>query len=397
MKQLRQAILWVVLAAIGLMIALSILGAFLGADRAKDLFNSTPLVAFWCALAALLIGGFVFFRRLVATPAGLAMHLGTLLVVAGAMWGSDQAHALRKEWLGGQALTLEGVSAPLHLRAIRAICNPLGITGDKTPSGFMVLFKGQTDNGLMDADMTLRVGTLPYSLRLDDFWIEYYPVPDQPWGLIVLAPVTDAAGQPIHEHQVIVPWKVGEESDVPHTSARLKVLQYLQHARATADGGATADAASPSAAMEVELSVGDRRQHAWLVPHGDEQVVRLDLGPILKNVPAGQGTDEGPDLYFVSPLGDIKAYKSAVTVLAGGQKAGQAVIEVNHPLHWGGYHFYQHSYDKRNEAYTVLHAVSDSGLWAVYLGLTLLVVGAFWRFWLEPAGAYLFSRGRDGR
>ena len=93
MKQLRQVILWTVLAAIGLVATLSIVGAFLGAERAKDLFNSAPLVAFWFILLALLVAGLVFFRRLVATPAGLAMHLGTFLVVAGAMWGSDQAHA----------------------------------------------------------------------------------------------------------------------------------------------------------------------------------------------------------------------------------------------------------------------------------------------------------------
>jgi len=91
-----------------------------------------------------------------------------------------------------------------------------------------------------------------------------------------------------------------------------------------------------------------------------------------------------PELYLVEPQGPIKAYKSDVAILEDNRKAGEAVIEVNKPLHWGGYSFYQADYDHQNGAYTVLSVSSDSGLAAVYLGLAVLSLGAFWRFWGEP-------------
>ena len=158
-----------------------------------------------------------------------------------------------------------------------------------------------------------------------------------------------------------------------------------------------ADPASPDPAMEVLLEYQDRRQQQWLVPEPGETVVRLPLAPFIRNAPVEEGEDSGPYLYFVAPVGPIKAYLSDVTVIDGDRPLANATIEVNHPLHWGGYHFYQHSYDNNDEAYTVLHVVSNSGLWAVYLGLFLLVTGAFGRFWLEPAWAYLFPGGSDGR
>ncbi len=183
MKLLRQAILWAVLTAIGLVAALSIIAAFLGAERAKDFFNSAPLVFFWFILLTMLASGLVLFRRLVVTPAGLAMHVGTLLVVAGAMWGSDQAHALRTEWLPAEE------SASARESGLYRARQALGLVGNKVPGGGMVLYKGQVDDRILDDDMKEPLATLPFRLGLDDFRIEYYPAEDPRWGLIVNATV----------------------------------------------------------------------------------------------------------------------------------------------------------------------------------------------------------------
>jgi ABC-type long-subunit fatty acid transport system fused permease/ATPase subunit len=85
MKQLRQAILWAVLAVIALLAVLSAVGALIGVDEARDLFSSPPLIAFWALVLLVLASGFAAFRRLITAPAGLAMHLGAILIVAGAM------------------------------------------------------------------------------------------------------------------------------------------------------------------------------------------------------------------------------------------------------------------------------------------------------------------------
>ncbi|MCK4374919.1 MAG: cytochrome c biogenesis protein ResB [Candidatus Brocadiae bacterium] len=94
----------------------------------------------------------------------------------------------------------------------------------------------------------------------------------------------------------------------------------------------------------------------------------------------------------------VLSYNSDVVVLAGGHEVAQQVIRANHPLHYGGYHFYQFDYDAREQPYTALLLVkSDTGLGLVYAGLCLLCVGAVWACWVRPAWAFLARRsGRHG-
>jgi len=148
-------------------------------------------------------------------------------------------------------------------------------------------------------------------------------------------------------------------------------------------------------AMEVELAYGDRTSTEWLLPDPGADLARLSLDPLVRGRTPGHGDMEdnlAPELYLLKPVGDVSAYKSHVEVREGGRTVAAATIEVNDPLHRGGYHFYQHSYDSRNESYTILSVVSDSGLAAVYLGMALLALGAFGRFWAGPCRAFFSPR-----
>jgi cytochrome c biogenesis protein ResB len=66
---------------------------------------------------------------------------------------------------------------------------------------------------------------------------------------------------------------------------------------------------------------------------------------------------------------------------AGGEVVASKDIEVNHPLHWGGYRFYQSSYDDKEGKFTVLQVVSDTGLAIVWFGYALLCLGVFVQMW----------------
>jgi hypothetical protein len=85
----------------------------------------------------------------------------------------------------------------------------------------------------------------------------------------------------------------------------------------------------------------------------------------------------------------IRDYFSDVVVIEDGKEIVGKMIEVNHPLHYGGYHFYQHSYDSQAHKYTILSVTSDSGLYAVYGGYWLLCLGVLWQFWFR----HIVSRG----
>jgi len=473
MRTVRQIILWLVLAAIGLLAGLSIVGAFLGADRARDLFNSPPLLVYWFVLAALLVAGFVFFKRLIRSPAALGMHLGSLLVLGGAMWGSEAGHGVARAFFDS----------------------------DKVPGGYMVIHEDSQENHLLDGSTMTPIAELPFQVHLKDFWIEYYPSKQKTWSLVVVAPVRDGAGHAVEERQVDVPWTLGQPTDVPLTRARLTVLQYLEHATPTFDEGAKpvieirlpgdktvtlaaregaetvlddpkmtvhvvkvfenmrlrgtgedreivdlpgegtnpavlvhlvepdgtthkrylmalvpmhryrdpgppmayvfpeatgarADPSSPVPAMEVLVEHDGREMRHWFLPGEDDPYVSVDLAPLVSGKDELARDDAQTALFLVKPTGPIRDYFSELSVLEDGKQVAAKVIEVNDPLHWGGYHFYQADYDKQAGRYTVLSVTSDSGLLAVWIGFALLVAATFWRFWGEATIGYVTQRRR---
>ena len=123
---------------------------------------------------------------------------------------------------------------------------------------------------------------------------------------------------------------MGQATRLQFTPVQLTVLEYLDHARAAPGGEAVADPNSPQPAIKVLLECDGRRRQAWLVPEAGQQTVRLQLGPLIKDVP-DEGEVEGPELYFVAPVGPIKAYLSDVTVIEGDEAKAEATLSVNHP------------------------------------------------------------------
>jgi len=451
------------------------------------MFNSVPLVVYWAGLALLLAAGFAVYPRLVKRPAGLAMHLGALLILAGGMWGSDLAHALRHGLLGAE----------------------------KVPRGFMAIHEGTRENRVLGPDGRTVIGELPFNLALRDFRIEYYEMPGRRWPLAVVAPVYGGDGRLVERRQAEIAWQVGRSIPMPLVRAEVTVLAYLPRARPTyaegaepvvevddeagrtvrlparpgaeatlqepamtvrvervftcmkvrrtgdgfepyeAEGegvnpavelalvrpdgsrerrfamalapghgrrpgdpafryafprptGAEPDPDSAVPAMQVRVARGEREMTRWLLPGRDEPYASIDLAPLFPDGAAPrQGEGEGeaesaapetteerrtPELFLVRPTGPIRDYYSDLAVLDDGRPVAEKTIEVNDPLHHGGYHFYQSDYDHEAGRYTVLQVVSDSGLWLVWLGMVLLVGGAFWRFWGEPVVGYAMKR-----
>ncbi len=81
----------------------------------------------------------------------------------------------------------------------------------------------------------------------------------------------------------------------------------------------------------------------------------------------------------------VKDFLADVEATVNGQSRLREVLEVNKPMHFGGYHFYQSSYGQgQRGTYTILTAVSDNGWTAVRIGFILLLGGTFWQLWAEP-------------
>ncbi|UCD50819.1 MAG: cytochrome c biogenesis protein ResB [Phycisphaerales bacterium] len=327
MNRFKRPVLWAALIVILLLVCFSVYGAFLGADRAQVFFNSVPLTAYWFALAALLIAGIALFRRLIHVPSLLLMHLGCILILAGGMWGSAGGQALQARLLGRERIV----------------------------KGQMPIREGATENHVRIGDSN-DMPELPFSIRLRDFRIEYY----QPGTLMMQS----RSGQNWR-----MPAEAGATLSLGRELGKVTIQQTFENFR-----------------MDIS---GDERV-AFDAPGGYNPALQ-----VVREKPDGSTTQRYVFLQqagHVNPNVDlmmvfnraIRDYTSELEVVEEGRVVKQKDIEVNHPLYYGGYHFYQSSYGQNDLGeYTVLTVVSDSGLKAVFAGYAMLVGGVCWHFWFR--------------
>jgi hypothetical protein len=332
----KRTVLWAALMAVILLALLSVYGAFLGAERARAFFNSLPLAAYWFALIALLSAGFIAFRRLLHIPSLLLMHFGSILVLLGALWGSNGGHALAKRLFGV----------------------------DRIPEGQMGILEQTQENRvrLPDGNSTRE---LPFFVRLQDFRMEYY----QPGTLFIR---TDA-GQSWR-----LPAEAGKTLSLGGDLGAVTIRRAFENFRIDLDGGEPV---------------------AYDVPGGSNPALEVTIEKpgeapgrryVFERLP-GHGNPNDPLKMSYSRM--VRDYVSELEIVKDGRLVAAKNIEVNHPLHYGGYHFYQHSYgEDRLGDYTVLMVVSDAGLNLVYGGYLMLVGGVFWHFWGRRALAGIKTR-----
>jgi hypothetical protein len=332
--------MWMALAAICLLIVLSVLGAFFGAAKTKLIFNTLPFGAYWFILLLLLLAGFIWFGRLRRHGALLMIHLGCVLVVAGGVWGSVACHNLCGKLLGVK----------------------------KIPAGYMVIFEGETEKQVVAEDLASVLGELGFSIRLEDFRLEYYE-PDEdslPW-LYIETP----HGGPL---QLVA--EAGGEISLGDVYGKLSVVRTFRNFKISFKDGKkiVSDEAGPAEnpAVEVEIEKPDGTKYARYVFGRFEDFHQDKLNSedlTLRYVPPGP------------PV--VSDYISDLAIIEDGEEKVAKSIEVNQPLRYGGYHFYQHSYDSAEQKYTVLSVASDTGLYSVYAGFWLLCLGVVWWFWLR--------------
>ncbi len=137
--------------AIGVAVALSIYGAFLGAARASTMFESVPLMAGGILLVSLLVQRLFLFRGGLQHFGWLAMHLGCLLILVGGMWGSPLGHRIQANLLDRHRI----------------------------PKGYMLIPQGQATNTVINQQFVAEPQQLDFQLRLEKFWVQYYPTPEK--------------------------------------------------------------------------------------------------------------------------------------------------------------------------------------------------------------------------
>jgi hypothetical protein len=136
-------------AALLLLAALCIVGSFLGAEGARALFHTPAVVLLWLVLCVAFSAALLFDGTLPRRRGRLAAHAGCLLVILGSMLNSEEGHGLAARYLGSPRVS----------------------------GGFVTLFEGQTSNEVFSDGFWTVVGRLDFSLGLEKFEVERYPLP----------------------------------------------------------------------------------------------------------------------------------------------------------------------------------------------------------------------------
>ncbi len=336
MVRLKRPLLWACLIAIAALTTLSIYGAFLGAERAQALFNSVPVAVFWGAFVILLALGIVAFRRLLWVPSLLLMHLGCILVVVGGMWGSKPGQDLQERFLGTERIV----------------------------KGQMPILEGTSENRVALADGN-ETKELPFSIRLRKFRIEYY----EPGDLYIYS--RDG-------RRWKLPAEAGRTQRLGRDLGTVTIQRVFRNFQMDGSGDQRIAIDAPGGlnpALEVTIERPDgltARRYVFL---------------------QRAGHDNPNDPVALTYAQSVRDYISELEVVRDSEVVASKNIEVNHPLYYGGYHFYQHKYGQNQFGdYTILMVVADSGLRIVYSGYAMLMVGIVWHFWGRPLRSALRNR-----
>lgn len=344
--KIKRTTLWLTLAAVILLIFLSIYGAFIGAEKAAKFFHSIPAMIYWCVCTLLIISGLIVFVKLRTRPSLLAIHLGCALVILGSLWASPKGHQLAAKLTGKE----------------------------KVDEGYMIIFEGQKDNRIFAGDFKTQVGTLDFEVGLNDFRLDYYDLnKKQTPKLYIQIPdgtvyIIDAITDNTFEF-------AKGTLTVMETFDDFK-LQMVDDKRVATNGQNLND----NPAVEVRIDLVDGTTYTRYA---------FEKFPAM----AHYSEKDGFELKYVSQTPQtpqmVKDYYSDLVILENDTQTTSKTIEVNHPLHYKGYHFYQDSYDSENGQYTILAVTSDSGLYAVYAGYILLCIGIVWQLWIKETLNYL--------
>ncbi|MBN2588891.1 MAG: cytochrome c biogenesis protein ResB [Sedimentisphaerales bacterium] len=308
-----------------LLFFLSIYGAFIGPERAKAFFNSVPMAIYWIAFIFLLVIGIVLFRRLIQVPALLFTHFGCILILLGGIWSSNSGHELQKKVFGI----------------------------NKIPSGYMQIYEEHADN-IVIAENDIQY-ELPFSIALKDFRIEYY----KPSDLYIQTRQGEDWKIPIEEGKVYSPDSTFGTIEIVKVFSNFKMITENGIRNAIDDPGP-----GSNPAIEVKVTPPDGESLTRYIFDFSRSYIYSD------------------DFAMAFEI-DIKEYISELQVIQDNKVVAVKDIEVNHPLYYGGYHFYQQDYDHEEGRYTILKVTSNSGLYFVYAGYFMLCIGVCWHFWLK--------------
>lgn len=317
---------------------LSIGSTFISVKKATVFFNSAPMVVFWTSLVVMLAAGVLLWKRIRRSPGLLMLHVGCILIITGAMWGSRKAHELRAQFFGSQHI--------YHAEATFA-------AGESADIGFVV--------------------------KLEKAWTEYYSAAESPWEFYYEHRASDGSAWGIPLQWADETSKPLGKFSVPGEKLRGEILwmSVAEEFDPPGDVERHGWARPPKVLMTIKNSRRAAPLTGWLVGRDDSNITRMSLVSLYASHAEWEAADF-PAIVMHSTQ-SIRDYKATLAIYDEGKKVLRKTIEVNHPLHYGGYYFYLTKCYP--DGRVIITARSDAGLQVVYAGMISLGVGVFWIMW----------------
>jgi cytochrome c biogenesis protein len=225
------------------------------------------------------------------------------------------------------------------------------VTGMSGKRGSLPLTVGE----MVDTVQGTRPFKLPFSVKLEDFQIDYYDA-----GQHRLT-ITDRQ----HGWSETAEVQPGKTVYLKGGSVRVTALDFFPDFVMDDKGPATRSQAPNNPALRLEISDGQGTEKQWA---------------FAKFPGVHMGEKSRYEISYELAPGRIKQFRSEVALIEGGWIAARRSMEVNKPLRWKGYTFYQAGYDPENPNYSNLLVSRDRGVPVVYAGFLLLTVGLAWTF-----------------
>ena len=259
-----------------------------------------------------------------------------------------------------------------------------GVWGEK---GYIELREGRT-NGQFVTEITTR--PLPFAIQLDRFEVETYDQPSAAGGGAAQAKQGDCCdgllvAWPEKNLKARLPIKVGVGQALGEF--RITILKYIPDFSVDMQTHeVTSRSNEPrNPAILVAVNGPTYQNHRWLFAKFPDFIMHTkdsqSTGPNpLRMVYQSQGSLERKTM----PTGPIKSFKSTLKLVEGESIVGERIVEVNRPFQYRGYTFYQSGYNPDDLSYTSLQVVKDPSVPVVYTGFSLMIIGLFVVFYLNP-------------
>jgi len=202
---------------------------------------------------------------------------------------------------------------------------------------------------------------LPFSIFLKDFTLEEYPI-----QLFLYDPRT---GRPLQDRSK-ASLLVRQGLKASWNGVDVQVLEVLPFALPDSNGALhPADKATGIPFVKVKITTPEGSKEEWITTGS----------PFFETKDAQAG-----ELLVAVRPGTPKAFRSVVSVQ--NEKGAQldATLEVNHPIDFMGWKFYQMGYDEklgRWSQLSLIEVIRDPWLPAVYLGFFMIMAGNLLFFW----------------